>query len=335
MVRDFGAKLRLTAALFGCGSQQELCTRFYEVNPATAFELERSYKWMQGRSLPRSTRIYEDWATLLGTGTSIARLQSCTVAEFLDQICTEHEVSRDVLLARAGLPGPDAGAAAPEMRQALACPQLAGDYACYSPAWSPYFQGRIIRGSLTIQAEADVEAAPALSAAYVEEVSVGSFELRGPVTVLGRSLWLDLVDRELQARLSMCLFMPGVLASVLAGVMSGATLVDADPQPAACRIVMVRVPPDRALGLGLSNRYVDCKQERLSADLAAQGVPIAAPDEVDALLERFLAGDRASDYIKLETGDYSELALAFDRLLVSDGAADAMTPTAPPPQLPT
>lgn len=54
MVRDFGHKLRITAALLGCASQKDLCARFRAVNPATAFKLERSYKWMHGRALPRA-----------------------------------------------------------------------------------------------------------------------------------------------------------------------------------------------------------------------------------------------------------------------------------------
>ena len=103
MVRDFGAKLRITAAVLGCASQKDLCARFREVNPGTTFELDRSYKWMQGRALPRSARLYEDWAALLGTGRPVAWLQSCTVDEFLELVCDRHEVSREALVARAGL----------------------------------------------------------------------------------------------------------------------------------------------------------------------------------------------------------------------------------------
>jgi hypothetical protein len=78
MVRDFGAKLRITAAALGCGSQKDLRARFREANPRTTLELERSYKWVQGRVLPRSAQVYEDWAKLLGTGRPLAWLQSCT-----------------------------------------------------------------------------------------------------------------------------------------------------------------------------------------------------------------------------------------------------------------
>ena len=52
--RGLAAKLRITAALLGCATRKELCARFRSVNPATEFDLERSYKWLQGRALPRS-----------------------------------------------------------------------------------------------------------------------------------------------------------------------------------------------------------------------------------------------------------------------------------------
>jgi len=103
LVQDLAAKLRITAALLGCAAQKDLCARFHEVNPGTTFDLDRSYKWMQGRAQPRSARVYEDWATLLGTSTPIWHLQSCTIDEFLDLVCDRHNVSRDALAARAGL----------------------------------------------------------------------------------------------------------------------------------------------------------------------------------------------------------------------------------------
>jgi hypothetical protein len=58
-VRSIAEKLRLTAAALDCAGQKELCAAFRRVNPNTTFALDRSYKWMQGRSLPRSARLYE------------------------------------------------------------------------------------------------------------------------------------------------------------------------------------------------------------------------------------------------------------------------------------
>src|SRR5215471_6329009 len=102
-VRDFAAKLRITAAALGCASQKDLCAQFLRVNPGTTFDLDRSYKWMQGRALPRSAKLYDDWALLLGTERPPVYLQSCTLDEFLDLACQRFGLSREALVARAGL----------------------------------------------------------------------------------------------------------------------------------------------------------------------------------------------------------------------------------------
>jgi hypothetical protein len=323
MVRDFGAKLRITAAALGCASQKDLCARFRGVNAGTTFELERSYKWMQGRALPRSVRLYEDWAALLGTGRPVSWLQSCTVDEFLELVSDRHGVSQEMLAAQGGpgaAPGPEA--AAPEPREPPPGHHLAGVYACYSHAWSPYFEGGIIRGTLAIEAAGG---APALLATYSERVALGRVEVRGQVAVTGRSVHVDLAH-PVQFRLAMSLFLPGTLASVLAGVMSGASWVDADPQPAATRIVMLRIPGATAAALEASNRYLDPAAEPLSSDLVALGLRVAHPAELDRLLAGFLAAYRPSGYVKVGAEEHSRLAMAVDRLLIENAAGAGVRP---------
>jgi hypothetical protein len=266
-VRDLAAKLRTTAALLGCASQKDLCARFHAVNPQTTFDLERSYKWMQGRAQPRSARVYEDWATLLGTSSPIPHLQSCTVDEFLDLVCERHKVSRDALAARAAVVVATQGSGVePERGDRLPGRHLVGAYACYSHAWSPHFEGRIIRSALAIEVAAD---ASALLATYVERGALGRVEVRGRVSVAGRSIHVDLAD-PIEFRLTMCLCQPGTLGSVLAAVMSGVSWLDADAQPTATPIVLIRIPGATAALEG-SNRYVDAA-EPLSRDLAALGI---------------------------------------------------------------
>ena len=317
MVRDFGAKLRITAAVLGCASQKDLCARFHAVNPGTIFELDRSYKWMQGRALPRSIGLYEDWGRLLGTGRPVAWLQSCTVEEFLELVCGHFEVSRDALFAQAGLgAAPRPAGAEPGAEDASPGSHLAATYACYSHAWSPYFEGRLVRSTLAIEVAAG--GSPALSASYTENVALGRIEVRGQVTFAGRTIHVDL-SRPVRFRLAMTLFLPGTLASVLAGVMSGASWVDADPQPAATRIVMVRIPGAAAAALKDSNGYLSLAEEPISRELAALGLPVSAPAELDALLEGFLAGDRPVGYIRVSAREYSDLALAVNRLLIDSG----------------
>jgi hypothetical protein len=123
------------------------------------------------------------------------------------------------------------------------------------------------------------------------------------VTVSGRSVHIDLAHPA-QFRLAMSLFLPGTLASVLAGVMSGTSWVDADPQPAATRILMIRMPDATAAALEASNRYLEAT-EPLLGDLAALGLRVVVPAELDALLEGCLAAHRPSGYMKVGAEEYS------------------------------
>jgi hypothetical protein len=310
--------LRITAALLGCASQKDLCARFHDVNPATAFDLNRSYKWMQGRAQPRSARVYEDWATVLGTASPIAHLQSCTVDEFLDLVCDCHKVTRDALAARAGLlAGASRQEIEPRPDDVFLGGHLAGAYACYCQSWSPYTQGKIVRGSLVIEVAAG--GSPKLVATYGEMVVAGRARLRGPVAILDGAVHIDVLDDAARFRLTMCLFLPGRLASSLAGVISGVALVDVVPQPTASRIVMIRVPAAGAVALEASNGYLDLAKTPLSSDLAALGLPVTAPAELDALLGGFLTPDRPSSQVKVTADEYSRLKLTIDALFIACG----------------
>ena len=116
------------------------------------------------------------------------------------------------------------------------------------------------------------------------------------------------------------------MANVLAGVMSGVTFLDAVPQPASTRIVMIRIPSPAAGALEATNRYLDPAEEPISSDLAALGVPAGTSAGFDALLEAFLRGDHARDYIKVDAGEYSRLALAVDRMFIENEAVAGARP---------
>ena len=124
-VRDLPEKLRATLALLGLGGQKELCAAFRRVNPATDFDLDRSYKWMQGRTLPRSPRVYEDWARVVELDRTGAWLAACTLAEFLEAAAARHpDAARAVLRPGATTqPGPPAASGQDGY--------LAGQYAAY------------------------------------------------------------------------------------------------------------------------------------------------------------------------------------------------------------
>ncbi len=326
-VRDFAEKLKLTAALLGCATQKDLCLLFRKVNPETEFDLERSYNWVQGRSRPRSAKVYEDWATLLGTSRPAGFLTSCSMDAFLDVIAQRFDLSRSELARMAGYPTAEAEPVGTTNRPPA---YLAGTYACYSHAWSPHFRGMIVRGSLAIDSVATQDSAPGLTAAYSESVAVGQLQVRGLVELTGRSISVDLSEAEQQLRLHMTLFPPSPPASVLAGVMSGAAFVDYLAQPAATRIVMVRIPEAKASAIEPSDRYLDVAVEPLSGDLAALGIPAGAAEaaELDRLLHAFLwAAGESGSHIEAPATAYAELTVAVERLMLP-----ILQPAAPIPR---
>ena len=102
-------------------------------------------------------------------------------------------------------------------------------------------------------------------------VALGRVEVRGQATVSGRSVHIDLAHPA-QFRLAITLFLPGPLVSVLAGVMSGTAGWDADPQPAATRILMICIPDGTGAALEASNRYLDATELlRLTSQRSAWG----------------------------------------------------------------
>ena len=329
--RDVAAKLRLTAALLGGVSQKELCAAFRKVNPQTGFDLDRSYKWIQGRSLPRSTQIYEDWARLLGLAQPGAWVAGCGLDAFLDALCTGGRADRAGLLRRAGLDVPPDGGAAE-----AATHYLCGTYACYSQAQSPYYQGRILRGALVIGPAP--RRAEGLTACYSQALSLGRSHVAGPVMIVGSMLALPLTTGGPGVPpVSFHLHLPAPPGSLLAGIMGSCTMVHPGGQPPyATRVAMIRVPQS-VEALERSNRYMEAGPLALSRDLAALGLLVRDATGLEARLDRFLrpvgTGWSGSDQVQM--ADQVALGGACDRAWLdtvgataSAGRVPAMEPMA-------
>jgi hypothetical protein len=308
MAHELPAKLRLTAALLGCNSRKELCARFRAVNPSTAFDLERSHKWLQGRAQPRTAQVYEDWARLLGTERSGAWLGACTLDAFLDEVCALFAADRRDLVERAGLArGGHAAAEASAGRAPVH--YLCGAYAAYSHTWSLYFRGQLIRGSLLVQPGKGGR----FPASYREALPAGPVELTGVLGMIGRMLHVELRDAGGGAPAYITAFLPGRPASLTCGILSGATFMSPDPEPSATRIAFVRVAPAATGELHASNRYLPFSRATLAADLAALGVAPAEPEAAAAELARFLGGrDRRGGLDQVGQADQARLARLFD-----------------------
>jgi hypothetical protein len=314
MALEVAQKLRLTAAALGCSALKDLAREFRRTNPATAFDVEPAYKWLQGRSTPRSAQVYADWATLLDLGQSAEWLQSCTVEALADAICARHGLDRGGLLlgaARFGrhpASGTDTGDG-----------YLVGVYACYSMAWSPYYAGQLVRGGLVL---AMLPAGRRLVAEYTENLPTGPLRARGPVGLGRRSMHLTLVEQGDSEPLHFSLMRPARPASIILGLMSGITVLAPEPLPSVSRIALVRVPA-AAEALERSNRYLE-PEGTLAADLAALG--LCVPNHaIDAALRSFLTATGQGGWDQMPSTVAAELIAHFDRLWFGQ-AADATAP---------
>lgn len=271
MNSTLAAKLRMTAAVLGCTSRKDLCARFRAVNPDTSFDLERSHKWMQGRALPRDARVYADWARVLGSDRPGSWFASCDLDSFAAELRALFGVDPARLEA----------ASLHASHPATGRPYLSGSFACYSPAWSPYHRGKLIRGALRL--------APgrgdALGATYTERLDTGEIRFRGDAIAVERTLHLTLREEATRLPLFASLLLPGPPGSVLCGVLSGAAFLGQDQCPTSSRFLAVRVADGAALDA--SNRYMDAAPGAVGADLAALGVPVLDHATLDVAAQEF------------------------------------------------
>jgi hypothetical protein len=303
MAHELPAKLLVTQALLGCTSRKELCARFREVNPRTEFDLERSHKWMQGRSKPRSMRVYEDWSRLLGTERQPAWLVACTVDAFIEEVCQLFAADPQELKRRAGLDELRTGGVVAGGAVHYVC----GAYAAYSLAWSPYYRDHAIRGSLVVEPARGINR---FTACYRENLPSGQVELNGAASLVGRILHLDLHEPGSGAPFFVSVFLSGRPAAMLSGVASGATLAGPDPLPSTTRIVLLRTPDGGGPGLAASNGYLTLDPVAIGANLAAAGIP--ATETAAAQLCAFLRGGGAVVPMQVSQAAHGQLAGYFD-----------------------
>lgn len=319
VVREFGAKLQLTAAALNCSSQKELALAFRRANPATAFELGPSYRWMQDRALPRSHHVYDEWAALLALDRPAEWLLGCSAPEFAALLAARHGLDAVSLWARAGLGAPHLPG-----NGATALPEddpTCGVYACYSHAQSPYFRGRIIRGTLSIAPAARRGDAPV--ATYSQQLPGGPAYAVGPVQLRSSALCAMLVPPDPSfAPVSLSVFRPTPPASVLAGILLGVTAVSPGLQtPYATRLAALRVP----LGVAAAqagNRYLTPEEWPPGRELEALGVVPTA--ELEERLTRFVTGGGGTTGDNLSALEHVSLVEACDRAWL--GARQAAEP---------
>lgn len=301
MERDIGTKLRLTSTVLGCKSHKELCARFRDVNAHTHFDLERSQKWVQGRALPRSAEVYSDWAKVLGSKRPGTWLAGASIEAFAAEMATLFSLGPDIMAT--ALPTV-VKASTPTTKQAPNS-YLCGTYAVYSPAWSPYYRGRLVRASLRIL----LGRSGGLSTTYAEALVGQIVRFPGEVIIGSRSLHLAVRDSDAGYPIFFSFYLPGPPATALAGVMSGCTIVGSDPRPTTSRVVAIRIADDAPVDS--SNRYME-RGESIAADLEALGLAGAALDEVEATVRGVLQDTAGAGRIEqVTTADQSRLSDAL------------------------
>ncbi len=299
VARDIDRKLRVTAAVLGTITIKDLGTAFRRINPATPFDIDRAHKWMQGRASPRQLQLYEDWARLLDLDQPGGWIAESDAEDFLDAVCVRHNRDRDTLKRHIEV---SSGFAAQPDRGLM----LAGTYACYSHAWSPYFHDRIIRGELSIGPGSGPNR---LRASYAEVLPTGKLRLQGSVSIEKRAVHLDLREPGGDAHFVYFLVPPTPPVSVLAGLMCGATIIGHAAQPSVTRIAMVRLPT-ASPRLSAADAYLP-SQGSIAADLAALGLAIVDAAAVDRYLAAILGAGCGLDQIP--ASDYQSLVDSFDR----------------------
>jgi hypothetical protein len=320
-IQDFAAKLRVTALVLGCATQKALAAAFRAADPNTDFDLSRSYKWIQGRALPRSSKLYAEWAALLDTGASPRALASCSLEAFCAEVARRYGHSPAELLAYAHEGG-----------QALAAPPrgpdeyLCGTYAYYVPAQSRHYAGQLVRGSLVIRPHD--RPGERLCATFVQHFAGLRAEFVGPAWSAAHGLAMQLTNPAgTFAPVQIGVFRPTPPSSLLVGVVSSFVAIHSGSQPPyAARLVAVRVPGHADAPIEASNRYMPPTEEEIAFDLDGIGLPTEAAAELPRLMAAWLMArsDRAGGD-QLSADDHTRLAELGDRLWIAATRKPALT----------
>lgn len=305
MARDIAQKLRLTAAVLGTVARKDLAAAFRRVNANTSFDTGRADKWLQGRARPREHQVYEDWSKVLELDRPGQWIANCEIDAFLDEICVRHGRDRKALLSSLEASGSRNNGGVPAL-------QLAGTFVCYSHAWSPYFRGRLIRGELSVGAASSPNR---LLATYTEVLPTGRLEVKGTMAIGKRTLHVEVSDTLGGVPVfTFCLFPASPPASVLAGLLFGATVLGPDIQPSVTRIVMVRLP--RATQwLRSADAYLP-PDGSVAGELTQLGLPVQNSAAVDQAVAEFLSGG-SGNFDQIPISSYRALADLFDRAWLS------------------
>ncbi len=286
--RHFADKLRLIMRVTGCETQKALFSRLKSVNPDTGYDPVRAYKWVQGRSSPRNKAVYDDLAMLLDLDIGGEWLRTCSYTAFHARLVNRFGAKVPPLHREQSNPQSSHGQEI--AAESLALPgYLAGRYLSVSRSWTPHRPGTLITGITTVSDGI----ADAAEIEYVEHLPWGELRLSGTVRRVGRNVSAPLRSGGSEMTINFTYALPPAPGAVLAGVMSGVTLSDAEMRPVACRVLGLRLPEAAGPDPEISG-YLEPEQPELETRLVACGFSATqaadfAPDILDFLMA---PGDR-------------------------------------------
>ncbi len=315
MGKAFAEKLSITAAVLGCATRKELCARFRAVNPATEFDLERSYKWIQGRALPRSQQIYEDWARVVRTERSGPWLAGCSSDAFLDEVCALFSADRAQIMQGAAAFG---GVGLSSNKEPATEDPVCGLYVAYSWAWSPYKRGQLIRGLFRLSPGKRGR----LEVVYTEALPSGPLECRGTAMRDGPVLHAEAEDLRSKGRdrLFFSLLAPGRPSNVLCGRLQGVIVVGPEPQPSTTRIAMVRVGERQFQPQVERVCYLPASPAQVCDDLGLLGRAGRWAEDLSDEILRFLSAHATGGSDRVSMTDVGAMAALLDRMEVREEA---------------
>ncbi|WP_340110132.1 hypothetical protein [Pikeienuella sp. HZG-20] len=322
MVRDFGLKLKVTILALGFATKKELHRHFLTVAPTLGLEQDSLYKWIQGRSTPRSSKVYEHWAGMLRLDRSLAHLKSCSIEEFADDVIKAYGLDPAMVTTVAPL-GARPGAADPDPADAPRAARddhLCGTFACYSRAFSPIFAGKIVRGILIIGPSSG---ASRIKARYTETTPFTELIHRGRVSPMNGLITLDLHDDRHDSHVHLILHAPRTPASVLAGLMAGLSFHDASPRPSVTRFLAIRAPGIDLSALGGRECVFDEADHSIAEELIRSGLPIVDAVKFDRIVFDFLAGEGQGGFDHIPVDASARLNFALDLELANAEAQSA------------
>lgn len=318
MATDLAVKFAVTAAALGCATRKDLARAFAKGNADTSFDLDRSYKWLQGRAQPRDPKLYVEWLGLLGMQKSKDWLVECSSDEFLAEVSEGLGLQTDVLWQQACA---FLGEAVVDQASPLGLRrQLEGVFAAYSWAWSPYHAGRLIRGTLKVTQSRKLGRPDAV---YSELLQGTMTRMHGTTYDSGQSLFLNLFHESGELPLYFAMFRPTPPTSMMMGHLTGAALMGPNPPPSSTRIIMVRVPVAWAVA-ERGNRYLN-DDEPVVEDLIQLGLRPLNASLLEGEIQKFLRGASGSGVDQVSADLYSRILNLLDPIWLDQQVAPVGT----------